>query len=284
MNTLKTMLGLSGLTLAFLWIGRAVGGQTGMMVALLFAAITNLVAYFYSDSIVLSMYGARPLDRADAPGLARTIDELAHAAGIPSPKLFLIPSPVPNAFATGRNPEHAAVAVTAGLLDTLSTRELRGVLAHELAHVVHRDILLSTVVATLVGALGMLADMARWSMFFGGGRRDDEEQGSGFGVILLAILMPFMALLIQTFISRQREFAADETGAEISGDPRALASALMRLDEASARARLGASPATAHMFIVNPLTAESIGELLSTHPSTRERVARLEALATRRAA
>lgn len=282
MNNLKTMMGLSALTLAFLFVGRALGGPNGMAIALVFAAVTNFVAYFFSDSIVLSMYGARPLDRSQAPQLANMLAELSAQAGIPVPKLYLIPSPVPNAFATGRGPGHAAVAVTQGLLSHLSDREVRGVLAHELGHVVNRDILLSTLVATLVGALGMMADMARWSLFMGGSR-DDEDRGGGAGVLLLALLMPLVAFLVQTFISRQREYAADRTGAELSGDPLALASALMRLEQASQMARMGANPATAHMFIVNPLTAERIGEMFSTHPSTRERVARLEAMAARAA-
>lgn len=278
MNNFKTMVGLSALTLAFLFVGRALGGPSGMAVALVFAAVTNFVAYFFSDTIVLKMYGARPLEAHEAPELAETLSELSHTAGIPTPNLYLIPSPVPNAFATGRGPGHAAVAVTSGLLQHLSHREVRGVLAHELGHVVNRDILLSTLVATLVGALGMIADMARWSLFMGS-HRDDEESGGGAGVLVLALLMPMVAFLVQTFISRQREYAADQAGAEISGDPRALASALVRLDQVSQVARMGANPATAHMFIVNPLTAERIGELFSTHPPTRERVARLEAMA-----
>jgi heat shock protein HtpX len=282
MNTFKTMAGLTALTAAFLFAGKLLGGQGGMMIALILAGITNFVAYFFSDKIVLSMYGARKVSLEDAPQLHAMVDELARNAAIPKPAVYLIPSATPNAFATGRGPGHAAVAVTSGILEMLSPRELRGVLAHEIGHVVNRDVLISTVVATMVGALGMLADMARWSVFFGG-HRDDEERGSGFAVILLAILMPMVAMVVQLFISRQREYAADETGAVLSNDPMALASALEKLEYGAARVPMQANPATAHMFIVNPLTAEGIASMLSTHPSTADRVARLQRFARERA-
>lgn len=280
MNTFKTMAGLTALTVAFLFAGRLLGGQAGMMMALVLAAMTNLIAYFFSDRIVLSMYGAGAVSEHEAPQLHRMVAELAAQAGIPKPDVYLIPSATPNAFATGRGPGHAAVAVTSGILEVLKPRELRGVLAHEIAHVVNRDVLLATIVATLVGALGVLADMARWSVMFGGPRRDDDERGgNGLAVIVLALVMPVVATLVQLFISRQREYAADDTGARLCRDPMALAVALERLEYGAARVPMQANPATAHMFIVNPLTADGIMSMLSTHPPTRDRVARLQALA-----
>jgi heat shock protein HtpX len=278
MSTFKTMAGLTALTMLFLVVGRALGGQAGMVMALIFAAITNFVAYFFSDRIVLSMYGARKLEHGEAQDLHNLVGELSQNAGIPAPEIYMIPSGTPNAFATGRGPGHASVAVTQGLLELLSPREVRAVLAHEIGHVVNRDVLISTVVATLVGALGVLADMARWSVFFGG-HRDNEEGGNPIALFVLALVMPLIGMLVQLFISRQREFGADETGAAISSDPLALASALEKLEYAAGRMPLQANPATAQMFIVNPLTAERIQSFFSTHPPTHERVARLNELA-----
>lgn len=249
-----------------------------MLTALILAAAMNFVAYFYSDKITLAMYGAQPVSREGLPHLHRIVEELAETAGIPVPGVFRIPSMTPNAFATGRGPGHAAVAVTDGILSILDERELRGVLAHELSHVINRDVLVSTLVATLVGALGMLADMLRFSAFFGSAR-DDDERPSGAGALVLALVVPVIAMLVQLFISRQREFGADHTGGELSHDPLALASALEKLERAAQQIPMDVNPATAHMFIVNPLTGRSLASLLSTHPSTADRVDRLVAQA-----
>jgi heat shock protein HtpX len=276
-HTLKTMFGLTLLTLGFLLIGKMAGGQAGMVIALMLAVATNFFAYFFSDRIVLAMYGARELAESEAPGLHRMVAELADNAGIPKPKVYAIDAAVPNAFATGRGPGHAAIAVTGGIVGTLSQRELRGVLAHEMGHIVNRDVLLSTLVATLVGALGFLAEMIRWSAFLGHDRDREGEGGGGFAVLLLAIVMPIIALVVQMFISRQREYAADQTGARLSGDPLSLASALERIEAASRSGQIAANPATAHLFIVNPLSGgkPESDSFLSTHPSTANRVARL---------
>lgn len=272
------MLGLTVLTVLFMWIGQAAGGTTGMLIALIFAAVMNFVAYFYSDRITLAMYGAKPVSPDEMPLIHRIVEELAETAGIPKPGVYRIPSMTPNAFATGRGPGHAAVAVTDGILSLLDERELRGVLAHELSHVLNRDVLVSTIVATLVGALGMLADMLRWGALFGSAR-DEDERGSGLSGLVLALVLPLIAMLVQLFISRQREFGADQTGGALSHDPLALASALEKLDRAAVAAPMDANPATAHMFIVNPFTGRSLSSLLSTHPATEDRVARLVAQA-----
>jgi len=281
---LRTTLLLGALTGLLMAFGNAVGGSHGMTMALIFAVIMNLGAYWFSDKMVLAAYGARQVTEAEAPQLYRIVHNLALGAGIPMPKVYVIPSESPNAFATGRNPNHAAVAATEGLLRMMDEREITGVLAHELSHVKNRDILISTIAATIAGAVGYLAQMAQWGAIFGGFRRDDDEGGaSGIELFLLAILTPIMAGIIQMAISRTREFSADETGARMCGDPMALASALRKLGIASQRLPMDASPATAHMFIVNPLAGVNFAKWFSTHPPLEERIARLEAMAGRRA-
>jgi len=281
---LRTTLLLGALTGLLMAFGNAVGGSHGMTMALIFAVIMNVGAYWFSDKMVLAAYGARQVTEAEAPQLYRIVHNLALGAGIPMPKVYIIPSDSPNAFATGRNPNHAAVAATEGLLRMMDEREIAGVLAHELGHVKNRDILISTIAATIAGAVGFLAHMAQWGAMFGGFRRDDDEGGaSGIELILLAILTPLMAGIIQMAISRTREYAADETGARMCGDPMALASALRKLGMASQRLPMDASPATAHMFIVNPLAGVNFANWFSTHPPLEERIARLEAMAGHRA-
>jgi heat shock protein HtpX len=276
MNTLKTTLLLGLLTGLILWFGGYVGGQSGMVIAFLFALIMNFGAYWFSDKIVLAMYRAREVDPAQAPGLYRMVERLAQRAGLPTPRVFVIPSDSPNAFATGRNPKHAVVAVTQGILKLMRDEELEGVLAHELAHVKNRDILISSIAATLAGAVMMLANMARWAAIFGGvGGRDDEDRGGVFGLIFMAVLAPLAAMLIQFAISRTREFEADATGAQIAGNPLGLASALEKLGLATRRIPMQANPATSHMFIVNPLSGKSLLTLFSTHPPLEERIRRL---------
>ncbi len=276
MNTLKTTLLLGLLTGLILWFGGYVGGQSGMVIAFLFAVIMNFGAYWFSDKIVLAMYRAREVDPAQAPGLYRMVERLAQRAGLPMPRVFVIPSESPNAFATGRNPKHAVVAVTQGILKLMRDEELEGVLAHELAHVKNRDILISSIAATLAGAVMMLANMARWAAIFGGvGGRDDEDRGGVLGLIFMAVLAPLAAMLIQFAISRTREFEADSTGAQIAGNPLGLASALEKLGLATRRIPMQANPATSHMFIVNPLSGKSLLNLFSTHPPLEERIRRL---------
>jgi heat shock protein HtpX len=255
-----------------------VGGRSGMMIAFLFAVVMNFVSYWFSDKIVLAMYGAKPLSEQDAPAVHRIVRNIATKAQVPMPRLYLLPSPAPNAFATGRNPAHAAVAVTDGILRIMTEEELEGVLAHELGHVLNRDILISTVAATLAGAIGMLANMAQWGAMFGGSR-DEEGRGSNpIALILTAILAPLAAMLIQMAVSRSREYGADATGAALTRRPLALASALGKLQQASQVVAMDASPATAHLFIVNPLTGRSLMNLFATHPPIEERIARLRAM------
>jgi len=250
-----------------------------MYYALAFGAIFNLGSYWFSDKIVLAMYGAKPVEEAAAPALHRVVRTLATRASIPMPRVYLIPSETPNAFATGRNPQHAAVAVTEGIMRLLDEQELEGVLAHELAHVKNRDVLISTIAATLAGAITYLAHMAQWAAIFGGARRDDgEEGGNAFGAILMAILAPVAAMLIQLAVSRAREYQADATGARLAGQPWGLSKALEKLHTASQIVPMDASPATAHLFIVNPLTGGSWLTLFSTHPPVEERIARLRAM------
>jgi heat shock protein HtpX len=281
MNFFKTVFLLTALTLLLVFLGGAIGGQQGMQVALLFACIMNLGAYWFSDKLVLAMYRAQPLSEAEAPAVYRTVRELTEKAGMPMPKIYRIPSPAPNAFATGRNPRHAVVAVTHGILELLNEEELKGVLGHELAHVQHRDILIASVAATIAGAISMLSSMARWAFMFGGGRRDHREGGSNpFVLLVMAIVAPIAALLIQLAVSRSREFHADEGGAKLSGNPLSLASALRKLDAGVRRIpMLEASPTTAHLFIVNPLRGGGIVKLFSTHPPLEERIERLERMA-----
>lgn len=277
-NIFKTAALLGALTALLVLIGGALGGQQGMLVAFFFALVMNFASYWFSDKLVLAMYRAEPIEEAEAPGLYRVLRTLATRAGIPMPRVYLIPSQTPNAFATGRNPERAAVAVTQGIMQMLDEHELEGVLAHELAHVKNRDVLIATIAATLAGAITYLAHMAQWAAIFGG-RRDDEEEGGGaFGAILMAILAPIAAMLIQLAVSRAREYQADATGARLAGQPLGLAKALEKLHRASQTLPMQASPATAHLFIVNPLSGGAWLTLFSTHPPIEERMARLRAM------
>ncbi len=275
MNTLKTAFFLTLLTLLLIFIGRILGGNSGMIIALIFAAILNLGSYWFSDKIVLGIYRAQKIEESDNPGLYRIIRRIASQAGLPMPKIYIIPTDSPNAFATGRNPEHSAVAVTSGILRILSEEELEGVISHEMSHIKNRDILISSIVATVAGAISMLAQMAQFAAIFGGGR-DEENRGGGLGLLFMAIIAPIAALLIQLAISRSREYQADESGAKISHKPLALANALKKLSYASQRVPLEANPATAHLFIVNPLSGKGLASLFSTHPPLEERISRLE--------
>jgi heat shock protein HtpX len=276
MNVMKTTMLLAGLTAIFLFVGEAVGGRQGMLMAFLFAGLMNFVAYFWSDKIVLKMYGAQQVERTQAPQLYATAERLAQKAGIPLPRLYVIPSPALNAFATGRSPSHAAVAATTGILAAMSTDELEGVLAHELSHVLNRDTLVSTVAATLAGAIGMLA---RWALWFGGGDNRDREGGNPLAGLLALLLAPIAAFLIQMAVSRSREYAADEAGARLVGYPNGLVNALRKLGEASQRIPMhDVNPATAHLFIVNPLSGRALFNLFSTHPPLEKRIERLMAL------
>jgi heat shock protein HtpX len=276
-NVLRTTVLLAALTALFLVIGGAIGGNQGLFIAFVFALLMNFASYWFSDKIVLSMYGAREVSLNEAPDLYRLIQRLAQRAGIPMPRVYIIPSDAPNAFATGRNPQHGAVAVTEGILRMLDTDELAGVLAHELGHIRNRDTLIMTVAATLAGAITMLAHMAQWGAIFGFGRRDEEDSGGGgvLSLLFMAILAPIAATLIQLAISRGREYFADSTGAAVAGSPSGLARALEKLHYASQRLPMDANPATAHLFIVNPLTGGSLVNLFSTHPPIEERIRRL---------
>jgi heat shock protein HtpX len=279
-NTLKTTLLLGLLTGLVLWIGEHFGGPQGLLVAFVVTAAMNIGSYWFSDRIVLGMYGAREIGQEDAPDLHSLVRELATAAGLPMPRLYLIPSESPNAFATGRSPDHAAVAVTEGILRLLSRDELRGVLAHELSHVKNRDTLISAVAATLAGAVMMLARLAQWAAIFGGVRRDERDEGGGaLGFLVMIIVAPLAAWLIQMAISRSREYQADATGAQVSHAPQSLAAALEKIAYASGRVPLAASPATAHLFIVNPLSGSRLANLFSTHPPIEERIRRLRSMA-----
>jgi heat shock protein HtpX len=279
-NTLKTTALLGLLTGLLILIGGYFGGTQGMWIAFVMAFLMNFGAYWFSDRIVLAMYGAQAVSEADAPELYRIVRGLAQRARMPMPRLYIIPAETPNAFATGRNPEHAAVAATEGILRILNEEELEGVLAHELSHVRNRDTLISTVAATLAGVVVMLARMAMWMPFLGGGGRDDDDRGGGgaLGFLFLAILAPIAATLIQLAISRSREFQADETGARLTHKPYALASALQKLEVGAQRLPMNANPATSHLFIVNPLRGDVLFKLFSTHPPIAERIARLRAL------
>lgn len=277
MNTFKTFLLMGALTVLLVLVGNLLGGQSGMMIAFGFAVLMNFGSYWFSDTIVLKMYRAKEVSSGEAPAFHRIVQELAPRAGIPMPRLYVIESDQPNAFATGRNPQRAAVAVTTGLLRMLPEEQVRGVLSHELAHIKHRDILIGTVAATIAGAISMLAQMAQWAFIFGGGRTSSNDDG-GNPIALLATLIvaPIAALMIQMGISRSREYLADHGGAEISGDPMALANALRSLEKRAAEIPMKANPATAHMFIVSPLHGGGLTKLFSTHPPMGERIARLE--------
>jgi heat shock protein HtpX len=276
-NTFKTAFLLTLLTLLLMFIGRAFGGQNGMLLALGLAAVMNFISYFYSDKIALAMYRAQPVTREQLPRAYDVVERLTQKIGIPMPKLYVIPNESPNAFATGRNPSHASVAMTQGILTLLNDEELEGVLAHELGHVNNRDILISSVAATVAGAITMLASMGRWAMIFGGwGGNDREERGGGgIGALLMLILAPIAASLIQLAVSRSREYQADATGAHFTGNPYALASALSKLDAYSRRIPMQGSPSTAHLFIVQPLLGMNFGNLFSTHPPIAKRIERL---------
>jgi len=271
-NTFKTAFLLTALTLLLMFIGRAFGGQSGMLMALIIAAVMNFVSYFYSDKIALAMYRAQPVTREQLPRAYEIVERLSQKIGIPMPKIYVIPTESPNAFATGRNPNHASVAVTHGILGLLNNEELEGVLAHELGHVRNRDILISSIAATIAGAITF---MARFGIFFGVGGRDDQREGGGFGALLMLILAPIAAVLIQLAVSRSREYQADETGAHFTGNPYALASALAKLDAYSKREPLQATPSTAHLFIIQPFLGVSLMSLFQTHPPIAKRIERL---------
>jgi len=276
MNGLKTAFLLGLMTAIILWIGNYAGGRQGMVIAFVLAGIMNFVSYWFSDKIVLAMYRAKPVEREQAPELYDMLRNLTMRANLPMPKLYIIPTEAPNAFATGRNPQHAAVAVTEGILKLLNREELEGVLAHELSHVTNRDILISSVAATLAGAIMMIARFAQFSLWFGGfGGRDDDRGGNPIGMLLMAILAPVAAMLIQLAISRSREYAADESGAKMVGHAHGLASALEKLEYASKRRPMIANPASAHLFIVKPFTGQMLMALFSTHPPLEKRIERL---------
>ena len=283
MNTMKTALLLGALTGLLMLIGGYFGGQKGVIIAFIFAMVMNFGSYWFSDKLILRMYSAQEVSETQARELYALVKDLALKASLPMPRVYIIPSDTPNAFATGRNEKHAVVAVTEGILRILNREELEGVIAHELTHIKNRDMLIGSIAATLAGAIVMLANMAQWAAIFGGVSRDDDEGGGGgiIGLILMAILAPIAATIIQMAISRSREFLADDGGARVSGKPYGLASALEKLARASHAVPMGANPSTAHMFIVNPLTGRSLMNLFSTHPPIEERVARLRSMRPR---
>ncbi|HYA39836.1 MAG TPA: zinc metalloprotease HtpX [Syntrophobacteraceae bacterium] len=279
-NSIKTTLLLAALTVLILWIGRMVGGQAGMFVAFILALVMNAGSYWFSDKIVLAMYQAQPIEESQNPQLYQIVRELTAEANLPMPGIYMIPQQTPNAFATGRNPQHAVVAVTEGIMRILTPGELKGVLAHELGHVKNRDILVSSIAATLAGAIMVLANMAKWAAIFGGfrGSDDDRDGGGIMGLIVTIILAPIAAMLIQLAISRSREYLADVTGARLAHNSEGLARALEKLEVASERIPMDASPSTAHMFIVNPLSGSTLANLFSTHPPIEERIRRLRGM------
>jgi len=276
-NALKTALLLGLLAGFMILVGDWLGGQRGMVMALAFAAVMNFVSYFFSDKIALMTYHAQPVTREQLPRVYEVVERITQRQGLPMPKIYVIPTDSPNAFATGRNPSHASVAVTQGILNLLDDEELEGVLAHELGHVRNRDILISSIAATLAGAITILARMAYWGALFGGlGGRDREDRGGGgIGALFMLILAPIAAVLIQLAVSRSREYAADATGAHFTGNPYALARALQKLDAYSKRIPMVASPSSAHLFIVQPLLGMNLASLFSTHPPIRKRIERL---------
>lgn len=280
-NNIKTLFLLAGLTALMVFLGKLIGGQSGMMVAFILALGMNFFSYWFSDKLILRMYGAQEVEPSQAPELHRIVEELSREAGVPKPKVYVVPTESPNAFATGRNPEHGAVAVTEGILRLLTPTELKGVLAHEMGHIAHRDILIQTVAATLAGAIMIVADMARWGAILGAGSSQDSEEGGGLGtlgMLVMAILAPFAAMLIQMAISRSREYLADEAGARFSHNPESLARALEKLAYGVQAAPMQASPSTEPLFIVNPLTGGGLMSLFSTHPPIEDRIARLRAM------
>ena len=280
-NWLKTSILLAGLTALMLGIGNALGGQDGAVLALILAAITNFIAYWFSDSIILALYGAKEITFEDEPILFNKLASLAEKAKLPMPKLYIISNKIPNAFATGRDPENSSIAVTSGLLSLLEQNEVSAVLAHELSHIKHRDTLLATITATIAGAISMLANWAQWAIFLGHSDDNRRSRTSGIYTFIMIVLSPIIASLIQMAISRSREFAADNEGAKICGEPEKLATALLKLDSVAAKSifyRVEQNPATAHLFIVNPLQATAILNLFSTHPPITERVKRLRAI------
>jgi heat shock protein HtpX len=283
-NNMKTALLLGSLAGLMVFLGSLLGGRSGAMLGLGFAAVMNLGSYWFSDRIALKMSRARPVSRGEAPELYAAVERLTRRAGLPMPSLHLIPSKQPNAFATGRNPAHAAVAVTEGILEILSPDELEGVLAHELAHVRNRDILIASVAATIAGAISFVATMARWGAMFGGGGDDEDNPGGILGLLAASIVAPIAAMIMQMAVSRSREFAADALGAEIAGRPQGLASALRKLEVMSQRVPMAVNPSAAPMFIVNPLRgawAQGASRMFSTHPPTEERISRLNEMAAR---
>lgn len=283
MNTLKSLILLVALTAILMWIGGAVGGKQGLIIAFGFAMVMNFASYWWSDKIVLSLYGAKEVKYEDAPELYGDVRDLAQRAGLPMPRVYITPQDQPNAFATGRDPEHAAVAVTQGILRLLSREELRGVLAHELAHVKHRDILIGSIAATIATAITYLAYMAQFAAIFGGGGGDRERGGNPLGLLVMVIVAPLAATIIRLAISRTREYGADRGGAEISGNPISLANALRKLGAASGRVPLNVSEqvadSTSHMLISSPLSGGGLSSLFSTHPPMEERIRRLEEMA-----
>ena len=281
MNGLKTFLLMLSMMALFLLIGNAIGGERGMVTAFIFAAVMNFIMYWFSDKIVLAMYGAKPISEKESPEIFKVTRRLTVKAGLPMPKIFILAMEAPNAFATGRNPQHASVAVTKGILDILNENELEGVLAHELSHIAHRDILIATIAATMAGAISMLARMAQFAAIFGGGSRDNRGRGGGIGLLATAIIAPIAALLIQLAISRSREYGADEGAAKLTGMPMSLASALKKLEgyAEAKKSTVNVEPSTAHLFIVNPLRGAALFKLFSTHPPIQERVKRLEKMA-----
>lgn len=277
-SMIKTGLLMAALTAVFMVAGQVLGGNSGMMIALVMALGMNFFAYWFSDSMALKMSGAQEVSQSEAPELHRMVESLASRANLPKPRVYLIHKDTPNAFATGRNPSHAAVAVTTGLQRILRPNEMEGVLAHELGHIKNRDILISSVAATMAGAISYMASMAQWAMIFGGGRSDDDEGGGALGSIVMMILAPLGASLIQMAISRSREFQADATGAAICGNPMSLATALQQLERFNRQLPMDVNPATAQMYIVNPLSGGQLAGLFSTHPPIQERIRRLSAL------
>jgi heat shock protein HtpX len=278
MNNLKTMILMVTLTLMLVFIGGLISGKTGMTFALIMAIGMNFITYWFSDRIILRMYGAQKISEAEAPALYGTVRRLAAKAELPMPKVYIMNEDQPNAFATGRNPEHGVIAVTTGIMKILSQEELEGVIAHELAHIKHRDILVSTVAAAIAGAISYLAQMAQWSMLLGGRRENEEGGNSPVAALAMMIVGPIAAMVVQMAISRSREYGADAGGASISGNPMHLAHALRKLQTASQQIPMEANPATSHLFIVSPLSGKSMLKLFSTHPPMEERIARLESM------